>query len=269
MKKRETVVINKFGSTKARMQKLSSHHTKILIFLFPITLLLIFLSVKVASPDTYILLLQEDSAIEYTQAFFYFLSSIISLLISIRFLKNELTLHGVLYGILAVGLLFIAIEEISWGQRILDIETPGFFDRHNTQNEISLHNLPGGRYVAYMLFVLTGLYGTFAWSFARLFVSSEETKSSHIVNYIVPDWFISSYFFSSLLICIFIVLKWSAADIGIADSRIWVFVEWRDEEAVELFLSIGLLSFVLVNHTKLRICLPSPQLGRRKATKRN
>lgn len=41
----------------------------------------------------------------------------------------------------AVVLIFGAGEEISWGQRILGIETPEFFQAHNAQNETNLHNL--------------------------------------------------------------------------------------------------------------------------------
>jgi len=40
------------------------HDMKILVFLFPITLFLIFLCIKLVSPSTYILIIQEDSAKE-------------------------------------------------------------------------------------------------------------------------------------------------------------------------------------------------------------
>lgn len=44
---------------------------------------------------------------------------------------------------LAVALLLLlgVGEELSWGQRLLDFETPGFFQRHNDQSELNLHNL--------------------------------------------------------------------------------------------------------------------------------
>ena len=42
----------------------------------------------------------------------------------------------------AAGIFFFGIgEEISWGQRILGIESPEFFKEHNTQAETNLHNL--------------------------------------------------------------------------------------------------------------------------------
>ena len=45
---------------------------------------------------------------------------------------------------LGVFLLFSAGEEISWGQRILGIESPEYFQKNNTQHETNLHNLVGG-----------------------------------------------------------------------------------------------------------------------------
>lgn len=44
----------------------------------------------------------------------------------------------------AVGLVFLAGEEISWGQRILGIETPEALKQSNVQGEINLHNLTVG-----------------------------------------------------------------------------------------------------------------------------
>lgn len=42
---------------------------------------------------------------------------------------------------IAVFCFFIAGEEISWGQRIFNIETPEFFLENNLQQETNLHNL--------------------------------------------------------------------------------------------------------------------------------
>ncbi len=47
-------------------------------------------------------------------------------------------------GVLAfvtVVFIFGAGEEISWGQRILNVETSEFFEEHNAQGEMNLHNL--------------------------------------------------------------------------------------------------------------------------------
>ena len=43
--------------------------------------------------------------------------------------------------LLALGTFFLAVEEISWGQRILDLPSPTFFAEYNLQGETNLHNL--------------------------------------------------------------------------------------------------------------------------------
>ncbi|BBM83741.1 hypothetical protein [Candidatus Uabimicrobium amorphum] len=43
--------------------------------------------------------------------------------------------------LLSLVFIFGAGEEISWGQRIFDIETPEFFQQHNAQQETNFHNL--------------------------------------------------------------------------------------------------------------------------------
>ncbi len=43
--------------------------------------------------------------------------------------------------LLALGTFFVAMEEISWGQRILGLPTPKLFADYNLQNETNLHNL--------------------------------------------------------------------------------------------------------------------------------
>lgn len=35
----------------------------------------------------------------------------------------------------------MALEEISWGQRVLKIETTEFFHEHSDQKEINFHNV--------------------------------------------------------------------------------------------------------------------------------
>src|SRR5689334_4643296 len=49
-------------------------------------------------------------------------------------------LFALLYVGLAFGLFFVAGEEVSWGQRELDIQTPPEWAAHNIQGEITLHN---------------------------------------------------------------------------------------------------------------------------------
>lgn len=60
-------------------------------------------------------------------------------------LRNERSKRFIAMLVLAaMVLIFGAGEEISWGQRMLGVETPEFFLAHNAQNETNLHNLVVG-----------------------------------------------------------------------------------------------------------------------------
>jgi hypothetical protein len=232
---------------------------KIIVFLFPMTLFLTILCIKLALPDVYILAIQEDSIIENMQVVFYFISSIFSLFISRRFIRNHMTLNGVLYGILSIGFLLISLEEVSWGQRIFNIPTPDYFEQHNVQNEISLHNLDVVQSKLIEIYILIGAYGAFAWIFIYLFLSRAKANYHHIVNFVVPDWFISSYFFFTFLI--YTLFEYIPPHPG-------SFLVWRDQEPMELLLSLGFFLFVATNYVRLRRCPTSASCRRAKRARR-
>jgi hypothetical protein len=48
---------------------------------------------------------------------------------------------GVFYVLFALGMFFIGMEEISWGQQLFGWETPADWGRANAQGETTLHNL--------------------------------------------------------------------------------------------------------------------------------
>jgi tetratricopeptide (TPR) repeat protein len=222
---------------------------KIIVFLFPIILFLLFLFIKLLFPDTYVLITEEDYVVENGQFLFYFISSILSLFVSIKLIKNKLTVHGVLYVILSIGLFFIAMEEISWGQRIFNITTPDLFSKHNRQYEMNIHNMDViGKSLLNKAYILLGAYGAFAWLFVRTFMLRAKTKCEHIINFVVPDWYVSSYFFFVFLIYIFL---------DFMNPYPGGFLLWKDQEPAELSLALGFFSFVIDNYIKLHIC-PAP-----------
>lgn len=82
----------------------------------------------------------EDFIVESVTALAACLASFI--LIVIAFRRNTRKYLSVFVTTLVIALSFFAIgmEEISWGQRILNIESRGFFLENNWQGETNLHN---------------------------------------------------------------------------------------------------------------------------------
>ncbi|MBN2706714.1 MAG: hypothetical protein JXR89_09780 [Deltaproteobacteria bacterium] len=137
--------------------------------------------------------------------------------------------------------MLVALEEISWGQRLLKITTPDYLIHHNLQNEISLHNLDFVQPILHYAYILTGAYGAFAWLAVKIFLPKPKNKGWGIVNFVVPDWFLSPYFFFVFSIYIWLSLV-SPSSKG--------FFRWRDQEPMELLLAMGFLFFTAQNFRK-------------------
>jgi len=97
-------------------------------------------------PDWLTPLLREDGIFENMQAACQFLAACFMFYASyllVRYLKPLGLVHwfGILLGLL---LLFVCLEEISYGQRLLHFSTPQNWMRMNQQREFNLHNVATG-----------------------------------------------------------------------------------------------------------------------------
>jgi hypothetical protein len=85
--------------------------------------------------------LREDGFVENLTVIFLIAAAVIALWRSIRYYKTAMIKAFIFWGGLFILFVFAAGEEISWGQRIFNIETPAFFLERNLQEETNLHNL--------------------------------------------------------------------------------------------------------------------------------
>lgn len=79
---------------------------------------------------------------------------------------SGLHFDGFILYLFAAGSLFIALEEIAWGQAFFNYGTPSYFVENNVQKEVTLHNLygiHGSSDYLYLVFGFTGLVGL--WGF--------------------------------------------------------------------------------------------------------
>ena len=109
------------------------------------------------------LLRSEDGPLEWLQFFQYLISSIISLFIFLKS-KNKNKLNTLIWLFFSIVFIFIAGEEISWGERItgFSLDTISVL---NVQGETNFHNLPFfHNYLLDPAFELGGIFlGWFCW----------------------------------------------------------------------------------------------------------
>ena len=85
------------------------------------------------APDRYAAAMQEDRVVEWWTALLFAAAAAVRLWRAVR----ERRVFDALVGAFC---LFVAGEEVSWGQRLLGFTPPSPFLAHNTQQEFNLHN---------------------------------------------------------------------------------------------------------------------------------
>ncbi|MGV7222958.1 MAG: hypothetical protein ACQ9MH_15690 [Nitrospinales bacterium] len=155
--------------------------------------------------ELYTFLLREDGPLENIATACVLLAAILFFLAYFRYRHS----HNVFFLLFSMALFLLFMEEISWGQRIFDVETPRIFKQINAQKEINLHNFtPIYNYVngvAYMCFefymvgvpLLILIYHNFHKYLVRyrVPVPSPATAFLTFINYVLYR-----YFFKGLLL---------------------------------------------------------------------
>lgn len=195
-------------------------------------------------PALYKTLTSEDNVIEFLTAFGFVWIGILCLQLR-PLLQKHLNYQplGWLLIIAALGSFLIAGEEISWGQRLLDIATPEAIATVNRQGEINLHNLESVWPFVYTAYLLLGSYGAGLWILrfgsAELLERSMNKAGRIWLDLLVPSGYLVLNF--GLIIIYVLLREWYGP---------WRFVAL--EEISELLLCIGIVAHLLYNKRSLR-----------------
>ena len=128
--------------------------------LFPLLFVLAAVIIKLFTPRLYDYVVAEDNLIECLTCLTYLVAALVATNLAIHLRRQRETLLFVSYSFLAVGLFVIGMEEISWGQRLLNLETPSVLKTHNWKGELNLHNIEG--FPLHNAYIVVGFYGAFA-----------------------------------------------------------------------------------------------------------
>ena len=121
-------------------------HTKNVIMIAPI--IIIFLqAVFLMLPTTRNLslwMLEENHPVELLTFIILVVGGVVGLLLALKTKRcGEKSLVYGFYVIFSIGLLFIAMEEVAWGQWFFGFETPDAWRSINHQGETTIHNIRG------------------------------------------------------------------------------------------------------------------------------
>ena len=125
----------------------------------PIAFTLIGLAMMSANRPYYNWVIREDGPVEWLTVVVYGLAAIIAFTVVMTLRSAHQPVLSVLFALFALGLVFVAGEEASWGQRIFGYETPESWASVNAKDETNIHNLAS--FPVQKAFLCVALYGAF------------------------------------------------------------------------------------------------------------
>ena len=226
----------------------NSPKIKLMVFFVPIIIISIILSIKTfLSPIylPYIIFISEDGPVEYLTFIVYIITFIISILVANSLRKLKRKRAATLFFIISFVFLLIAIEEVSWGQRMVGFETSGIFSE-STQGEFNIHDLRPFEYFEDPAFIVVGFVGGLLWI---VFLKSSKEKFPSFKTFFVPGWYLMTYFIPVAIF--YVILNLATPEVTVQGIS-WGFLFPKDQEPFELILAFGFLGFVLSDYIKLR-----------------
>jgi hypothetical protein len=227
------------------------------VALFPLCAMILIVALKMVKPGMFMILNREDGFVEWATAIVYVGGSGFAASLALHFRRQKETLHAVLYAGLAIGMIFIAMEEISWGQRLLGIDTPDYIAQRNLQDELTFHNIDG--FPLHAAYIAVGLYGAFSRMIAQPVLGR---RYPDLVNLLTPPRALFLFFFIPALLYGYYEFIWYTDLVprGVEWSEYWAetprFLIPGDQESIELLLSLGFLLFTVLNWVRYRVGAP-------------
>jgi hypothetical protein len=202
-------------------------------WLFPLSTYLLLTNLRWSSPVIFELIGKEDHIIEWlTTSFWVGTAGVAGWTLYKNKNKRFGTVMELILATVMIGSIFVAGEEISWGQRIGNWETPSILQEKNIQKETTLHNISGIQDKMFWAYTAAGIAGSMGWILKKR--SSNSTIQALIA--FIPSWQISAYFYPLLLYSFVRIIT------GPVNFKTW-------EEFTELLMSLGVL-LVLVRMDK-------------------
>lgn len=240
-----SVTVGLFGLIHASSEYFS-RYWRLLWFYFVAFSLLALSIFYIQEPELFLPYIREDGMVENVTFVMYFAAGVASFLIAHKIRKWKLPrwhkrFLEITFLLAGIGFLVIAGEEISWGQRILKIETPESIVSSNRQGEINFHNSEAFWPFVYTGYAIVGLYGSFLWLVRWLFADWYK----HILRRLpwLELFIVDGYLFINFFMIV--LYTWLRKSHGP-----WKYQGW--EELSELVLIIGVLVHLLQSYRYIK-----------------
>ena len=216
-----------------------STRTATIIFWLPLIGAVV-IAAMILNRPLYRFVIREDGPVEYAQFFLFALASLYGVLVGIKRLRAGHVWQATLFFVFALGMFFIAGEEIAWGQRLLGLTTPEELDEVNKQGEITVHNIGNVLFFINLVFMLIGLGGMVAWlANKKLRLEQYWNQANYLL---IPPFFLAPAFFMAFA---YKLVRFTVV-------RTPGFIVTKYGEWPELCMAFALCAFVWLNYRRLK-----------------
>ncbi len=158
------------------------------LVLVPLAFLAGYAVLRVAVPGAVLRLIKEDGSLEYLQVLLYAIAGCIALLVAVRSHSSWVRWAFVVFGLACA---FVALEEVSWGERLLGFDPPESIRDLNTQGEMNVHNLAPVQRFLHLAYILAGLVAGLGW---RVAAGLPDGRLRRYLRAILPDRYTVLFF---------------------------------------------------------------------------
>lgn len=151
----------------------------------------LFLAALVVWRRAYLFVVNEDGPLEWSHTAAWAVAAVFAALVVWRLASDRRWILTALWLVLALGCLASAGEEISWGQRVFDFETPERLEEANEQEELTFHNLSSVHTLFRLTMLVAGLYGSLLVIGVRWW---DRSRHAGIVDLLLPPLFLATSF---------------------------------------------------------------------------
>ncbi|MGQ9850436.1 MAG: hypothetical protein ACUVSU_10340 [Aggregatilineaceae bacterium] len=211
-----------------------------LIFLAPLVISALLIPIRL-NKELYRFLLDEDQIFEWATFLCFAVGTLVGLAVVHNRWQARDRLGILLYLLFTLLMFFSAGEEISWGQRIVDFDTPEDLIEINKQDEFNLHNIGESLNLFRALMIAIGLGGSTAYLLNQRLQVERLWDNADIL--LVPPFFLASTFLVVLAYRLFRLFIWRKSGFTIT----------KYAESVEFWLAFGLTVFGYLVWRRLRL----------------
>ena len=189
----------------------------------------------------YLLLIREDNIVETTSTLLWFAATAVILVSLLTGLRQGVS--KTFYILLALFFFVCGGEEISWGQRLFEIDTPELLRDINVQEEITLHNIGSISLFSNAFFLISLVFFLLVpWLQRRL-----QGFTVYLAYFGLPGVRrgATAVYLIGLVVWLIVGIRYGT--LGFHPFTLWDYYEQLDDELFEMMVAFSYFSFAALD----------------------